>query len=428
MEFIQDITKFKHKVFGIGTYRGKHNIDSMIVEFDSGKKVIAFKAFDMGLIKELKSVEYKPVIISDSSDTSKMDIKFVDGDKIQYDSSETKLGGYNLLESFSCDKELVFNESYIIMGSRMKASVIFASYDLTIIGDLEVERIHTNGKLTVYGDLKSKEIVCLKDLICAGTIITDTIDVTGDIIAANINSKKLTCGKNVLVQSTIDIEDTSIDKVLVAAEGIVGAGELSVKNAIAVEYFEYDGDIKGKVFELDTDSEFGVERAITQEEPNDLTFEMLMKKLPTLINQEVIKAGQVDENNILNFFKDFTKDDIFGAYEWFDVFSYLIDISYEDTLTNFKDYLFLLYAQEVLPDAALNYESVEHVFGSFFQDAKDKVQELTYKAKNINEFILSIKIILLLEEKLLIEKEDALDKVFQSIGIKYRTVKQFLSK
>lgn len=76
-----------------------------------------------------------------------------------------------------------------------------------------------------------------------------------DLVVDSVKCENFTCDGNALIRTTIDIERYArIDKTIVAYEGVIGEGSFSAKNAIANEYFEFSGDIEGKIVELDTNN------------------------------------------------------------------------------------------------------------------------------------------------------------------------------
>ena len=79
-------------------------------------------------------------------------------DFIQYDTSDLIVGGVNIAEAIQSDKKLVFNESYTVTGIRTSAPSLYACYDLTVIGDLDVEEIEIRGNLYVLGNIKAKKL------------------------------------------------------------------------------------------------------------------------------------------------------------------------------------------------------------------------------------------------------------------------------
>ena len=92
---------------------------------------------------------------------------------------------------------------------------------------------------------------------------------------------------------------------------------------------------------------------------------------------------------------------------------------------NFKDYLILFYAQKILPKEIQGYETVEHIFEKPFEDAQAEGIELPFTVSDIKEFEITLRIVLLYYHELGYSRDELLDKMFQSIGIKYSTVGSF---
>lgn len=306
----------------------------------------------------------------------------------------------------------------------MEANSIYACYNLTVVGDLKVEKIEVKGSLTVLGNLSASEINCQNDLFCKGRIDADSIDVGTDLIADAVKCKRFDCGRNTLVKTTIDLEDARTEKVMVAGEGIIGSGNFTVQKAIAIEYFEYDGNIEGKVLELDTDTSFGKE-IIIEQESEEVSFEELISKAKEALTQKMIPSGNDSEDNLLEFAKKISEVDVTNTADWFNTFSYVINISYLDKIENFRDYLFLVYAREILPKEMVEYETIEHIFKKPLDEASNEANEMSFAAQNIEEVMLALKIVILYHNILSVDKDEALDKIFQSIGIKYNTVRAF---
>ena len=104
----------------------------------------------------------------------------------------------------------------------------------------------------------------------------------------------------------------------------------------------------------------------------------------------------------------------------------LVDLSYQDKITNFRDYLIIIMAAKLLPEEIVRYETIEHVFDTLLIDAEKELSNLPFHAKNIEELAYALKVVTLCSNELRIDTEEALDRIFQSIGIKYKTVKSFL--
>lgn len=419
MKLVENVTKLIHKTYGIGVFKTQYSEVAITVFFPIyGNKNFLLTAFHNGLLKIYEPEEKK---------YQKQSEKMIRNEKsiIQYDTSNLQIGEKNVLEAYASNKSLIFNESYTILGNEMKAANIYACYNLTVIGDLEVEKIEVKGTLTVIGNISATEVNCQNDLFCSGKVKVEGLEVGTDMIADSVNCKRFYCGGNAIIKTTIDIEDTKIEKVIVAGEGIIGGGDFSAQNAIAIEFFEYDGDIEGKVLEVNNEVSFRQE-CISEKSLENLSFEELIIKIKEMLTKEMVSSGDDSEECLLEFTKKLSEIDVMNVSDWFNVFSYVIDISYLEHIDNFRDYLFLVYAEQILPKEMIGYETVEHIFKQPFQEVSDMAHELEFTAKNVDEIMLALKIVTSYDSHLSISKEEALDKIFQSIGIKYDTVCSFL--
>lgn len=346
-------------------------------------------------------------------------------DIIQFDTSEIVVGGVNIAEAICTEKDLIFNESYTVVGKSLKAPSIYACYDLTILGDLEVTEIEVRGNLFVTGNIKATQISCLKSIICSGNIFTETV-VGNEIIANDITCQRIISTGNIVARTTIDIsESLKTEKSVMTGEGILGSGQFDSQGAIAVEYFNFDGRVLGKVIELETDSEFGEPHSCSQ---NDEDLTEFAARTKERILKELQKAGEVDENELVNTITRLSGIDDNMLSDWKLLSEYLVELSYLDRITNFRDYLFAIMAKKILPKEITGYETIEHVFGKMLVNINKELDSLPFHAKNVEEFAYALKIIVFCEKEINMEKDEALDRVFQSVGIKYKTVKAFLGK
>ena len=344
-------------------------------------------------------------------------------DFIQYDTSELIVGGVNITEAIQSDKRLVFNESYMITGVKVSAPSIYACYDLTVFGDLDVEEIEVRGNLYVIGNIKTKKLSCLKSIICSGDIDAETI-YGSEIVANDIVCSLISCTGNVVVRTTIDVgESLRSKKSIMAGEGILGNGLFSAKNAVAVEYFDFEGQVLGKVMELDTDATFGELHALSPEEES---FDEVSKILNKKISEELEKAGEVDEDQMVDFVKKISDTDTDLLSDWEKLTKALVELSYVDRITNLYDYLIIIMAAKLLPEEIVGYETIEHVFDNLLVEAEKELDTLPFHAKSVEDFAYALKIVTLCSNELRIVQDEALDRIFQSIGIKYKTVKSFL--
>lgn len=344
-------------------------------------------------------------------------------DFIQYDTSEHVVGGVNIAEAIQTDKKLVFNESYTITGNKVSTPSVYACYDLTVIGDLDVEEVEVRGNLYVTGNIKAKQLSCLKSIICSGYIESETINCS-EVVANDIVCSSIICTGNIVVRTTIDVgEKLQSEKSIMAGEGILGNGLFSVKNAVAVEYFDFNGEVLGKVIELDTDATFGESHNASSEKVSFNEASALFKKK---LSEELQKAGEIDEEQLVAFVKQLSETDIDILSDWDKLTRDLVELSYIDKITNLRDYLIIVMATKFLPEEIVGYETLEHIFDKLLVEAEKNIDTLPFHAKSVEDFAYALKIVSLCSNELRIDRDKALDRIFQSIGIKYKTVKSFL--
>lgn len=345
-------------------------------------------------------------------------------DLIQYDTSTTVVGGMNIAEAVQEEKRLVFNETYTVAGTMLSAPSVYACYDLTVLGDLEVDDIEVRGSLLVLGNIKAKRLSCLKTITCGGNLEAEVI-FGNEIVARNITCKKVSCTGSIIARETLDVGETlETEKAAITGEGILGAGRFSAKYAATAEYFDFQGEVLGKVVELETDATFGEQPK--NDSPELMSFEEITTILKEKITAELAKAGEVDEDKLLEFIKKISAVDNDMLCDWRELAGKLVELSYQDKITNLRDYLYVVMATKLLPEEIVAYETLEHVFDQMFIDAESHLDELPYSANNVSEIAYSLRVVELCQNEIRMERDDIIDKIFQSIGIKYKTVKTFL--
>ncbi len=404
-------TKVKHKIFGEGSFVAYKN-DNLIIEFDTaGKKVLSPTTFNTGILRLLNQNDC--ITIEKGTDM---------GEYIQFDTSRTIIERSNVAAVVSTDKKLIFNESYVLIGECLKCGDIYASYDLTIVGNLNADRVEIKGQLTVLGDIKVKEISCSKELICDGDIDADEIIAGMDVLADNIQCNELRCSGKVMVKNTIDVsKKLEVEKTAFTGEGIVGGGIFESKHTVVAEYFDFEGEVKGNVVELETNQLYG-------DSERTYSIEEIQALFDKIIKEKIDEAGRINEDNLLDCLHNLSGIDQYRLCDWEILTKKIVDISYSNSISNYRDMLYIIAAKNILPKEILNYETVIHVFSDVYPSNVGKIDTMEYKAMNVQELVDSLWIVENFPDELIIPKEEALEMIFQSIGIRYRTVKQFMEK
>lgn len=103
-------------------------------------------------------------------------------------------------------------------------------------------------------------------------------------------------------------------------------------------------------------------------------------------------------------------------------------LSYERQIENFKDYLFVLCAKNTFPEELAKYETLQPVIEDMLNEAAYQIDKMDYKAENIQDLAVSLIILNKYYEQIPIGMEEAADKIFSSIGIRYSTVEHIWRK
>lgn len=216
---------------------------------------------------------------------------------------------------------------------------------------------------------------------------------------------------------------------MVACEGIMGAGTFSAINAIANEYFEFDGEYEGKILELETDAT--ISNTVPVKAAPCETIEDIINLANKKLEEEYDKCPDLDEEEIIKHLKKL------GAIQSRELkflpiveplFTKLTEISYQDRIETIDEYLTVLMAQKLLPTEVYKYESVDHVGKLFLPKAQSEIDELGFEPCTIEQFSRVLSMAVKFEEVLSADWEILMDKVFESIGLKYSTVSSMINR
>lgn len=372
------------------------------------------------------------------------------GALIQYDGEADSVAGKNVIEAFEGNDSIIFNESYTVIGEHTEALKIHAMYDLTIMGDVTVQECMVNGSLTIIGDANITDLTCNNDFICKGSLRSEKINVGGDIIAKSINCDEIICDGNVVLQTTADInKNANIGKTIVACEGIMGAGTFSAVNAVANEYFEFDGELEGRILELETDKTIS-DTVPVKDIPSETTeisgaapdtsapsetvcetAEEMIESANKKLDEEYAKYPELEEHEIIDRLKKLAavpSHDLKALPIAEPLFTKLAEISYQDRIETVDEYLTVLTAKSVLPDAIFNYESIDHIGNTFLPQAQKNIAELGFAPCSIEQFSRVLSMAVKFEKEMPSDWETLMDKIFESVGLKYATVSSMIKR
>lgn len=349
---------------------------------------------------------------------------------IQFDGEADRIAGKNVIEAFEGNDSIIFNETYMIVGKHTRALKIHAMYDLTIVGDVTVQECVINGSLTIIGNAYISNLTCYNFFICKGSLRSDIMYVGGNIIADSIVCNDMICDGNVVLQTTANInKNAKIGKTMVACEGIMGAGEFSAKNAIANEYFDFDGKYEGKILELEKDETMRdtIPVKTTPSETVEEILDLANKKLA----EEYARYPDLGEEEIIDHLKKLgalQSDGLKILPIAEPLFSKLTEISYRDHIETVDEYLIILMAHKMLPTEIYNYESIDHIGKILLPRAQNEIEELRFEPCTIEQFSQGLSMAIKSEEDLLTDWEMLMDKIFESVGLKYATVSSMINR
>lgn len=345
---------------------------------------------------------------------------------IQFNSGDRVLGNKNVAEAVTTDRDIVFNESYVVIGESLEAGNIHATYDLDVLADVVAETISVNGNLFVKGDIEADEIICRGTFHCTGEVRVNKCNLGSYAVIGSVICKELYAIGDLFIKTTIDTDSSlEADGLVIAGEGIMGDGFFEAKAAIANEYFEFNGKNKSKVFEI-SEMEF-TEASISHgadKSDIDLTtldMEGTTKVFNYVLEKSVCEWNQFEEEEFIAEIRK-VAESMYDLHMIDRVVDTVISLSYERQIDNFKDYLFVLCARNIFPGEMAHYETLQPVIEDMFNEATYHIDKMDYKAKNIEELAGSLLFLSKYCEQLSISMEEAADKIFSSIGIRYSTV------
>lgn len=345
---------------------------------------------------------------------------------IQFNSGDHVLGNKNVAEAVRTDGDIVFNESYVVIGESLEARNIHATYDLDVLTDVVAGTISVNGNLFVKGDIEADEIVCRGPFYCTGEVRVNKCNFGSHAMIGSVIGKEVYAADDLFIKTTIDTDSSlEADGFVVAGEGIMGDGSFMAKAAIANEYFEFSGKNYSKVFEI-SEMEFTEASVLDNDNSsrvdlNAMTIENAIDVFNKVFDKSIDEWSRFEETEFIGEVRKVAES--MCDLQMIDrVVDNVIALSHVRQIENFKDYLYVLCAKNNLPDGMAKYETLEPVIVDMLNEATYKIDKMDYKAKNIQELAVSLFILNEYYEQLPICMEEAADKIFSSIGIRYSTV------
>ena len=250
------------------------------------------------------------------------------------------------------------------------------------------------------------------------------------MIAGSVVCDELICDGNAFIQTTANINQVAqIAKTIVAYEGIMGAGKFTAQNAIANEYFEFDGDYDGKILELETDEV--ICDNVPQNSISYDTVEDVIALANKKLTEEYSKCSSLDEEQLIDHLHSLSgieNKELKSLPIVESLFSKLVDLSYKSRIETIEEYLNVLDAKDLLPDEVFSYETVEHIGKLYLSKAHDKISNLIFEPATIEQFARVLSMAVKFKEELSDEWEIMMDMIFESVGLKYSTVSSMICR
>ena len=343
---------------------------------------------------------------------------------LQYNDGDNTVGNQNVAEAVTTDGDIYYNESYIVIGDKLSANIIYATYDLTVIGDVSVNEMTVMGSLLVKGDLNAQKLTCHGDFICSGKARITDLEADSLIYSDSLDGDTVSSSGDVFIRLTLDTnESLDVDGTVVAGEGITGAGTYNAGATIACEYFQFDGDTETSAVVVDGMEIFQATALIPDIPTEEIDIERAIQDLDDTLKKTLKEWSELEEEDFVREISA-AADLIPNLNPTSLVVDYIINLSYEKDITNFRDYLFACWAADEFPEELRNYETITPVLSDMLQEAHAHVGEMDFYAPSIREFALSLFILSKYKDTLPISEKDAANKIFSSIGLLYNTVER----
>ena len=349
-------------------------------------------------------------------------------DLIQFNSGDRIIGNKNVAEAVTTAGDIVFNESYIVIGESLEARNIHATYDLDVLADVVADKVSVNGNLFIQGDIEADEISCIGTFYCTGEVRVNKCNLGSHSVIGSVVGKNLYAAGDLFIKTTIDTDSSlEAEGLVVAGEGIMGDGAFEAKAAIANEYFEFNGMNKSKVFEISEMDFTGVavpsgnDRDRSDIDPPSLDMVGAANLFNSVFEKSIDEWKQFEEEEFIKKIRKVTAS-MCDLHMIDRVIDTVISLSYERQIDNFKDYLFVLCAKNAFPKEMTRYDTLQPVIEDMLNDATDRIEGMYYKASNVKELACSLLFLDKYHEQLPISVEEGADKIFSSIGIRYWTV------
>jgi transcription antitermination factor NusA-like protein len=146
------------------------------------------------------------------------------------------LNSWVLGEDIKSEDIIQIESSYVILGNITNSLELVANYNLIILGDLFVDKIHIKKDLFVLGNIKTNDLIVGGNLNCKSDINCKTAKVGRSLAAKSFQINTANIGWNLTVDSSFVEESLVVENEIICLEGIAGSGVCKAKNILIKEY------------------------------------------------------------------------------------------------------------------------------------------------------------------------------------------------
>lgn len=428
MKFITDKTICNHKKFGKGVYK-RHDGKYIVVEFSTGEMTLSPEIIDKGImtinnVDEQQENASEPIPKTAQTSNKIVNTKAlisVDG-YYEIDDTDYIIGGNKIWEFNDSYDKLSFNSSFCVIGKNIRVSRIRAIYDLIIIGDVQVaEVIEVKGNLFVCGKIEANAIIVGNEFTCSSKVVANRVEAGTNILVKDIKCNDVVCGGNIMAENDIDVKCVKTNRTILSGGGIYSDNIYS-QNTIAVDLIECDGERVGNIIDL-SDSTIPIQAQVQKsgESLRDLDYRII-KEIAKLIQE---KYGS-SVGDISNYLKHVAKLEASKLCDMNSAYQYLTEIIELSSISNLRDYIILQYCKNTLMLELLNNPIIRRGYERLDVVTVADVRAMEFKARDLGDFVFCLKIVNEQQDMFDNMQELILDKIFQSIGIKYNTVREFI--
>ncbi len=408
MDFIPGTTLLIHKAFGVGTF----------VKIENGLIWIDFDDYN------LKSLIYPDVIDNGSLKEYVPDKTAVlTKDTVQFKSTDSISRDENIVLGNMIKTTAVFDESFTVVGSVIINGNIIATYDLNVIGDVNVNIIEVKKSLTVRGDITCRKIVCNEGIVCTGRIRCDELDAGEDVIAESVETERIRC-ENLMVRTTAEFEEgTDVENSIIAGEGIISQGDIQASYIYAIDYIECDGDLNGEAYEAAGKISRVSKPEPIQQEPKIIEIEKQYspREYAALWKSNVPKLYDeltgLDESMLCAELEKLKNDEPNRITDILYVLRHIIKISYLSQIENYFDYLVIAAGRVILPQQLKEYDTVDGVFTYLLDDETLDPGKLDFSVESVEELQFALWICENFPSQLGLPPREAVRKILSSLGL-----------